>query len=110
MKLLTKAIINRFKQIGSQENAKDPIVIAKFFNPTGAGTWFATEFNENEQIFFGYVSIFGDYNDEFGYFSLRELENIRLPMGLKIERDLYFDEKPLSECVSTFKPLEETAS
>lgn len=28
---------------------------------------------------------------EYGYFSLKELEGIELPFGLKIERDLYFD-------------------
>lgn len=41
MKLLTKEIINRFAKVGSQSESKDPIIIAKFFDPTGAGTWFA---------------------------------------------------------------------
>lgn len=106
MKLLTKELIKRFREVGYQENVKDPIVVARFFNPIGRGDWFATEYGEDEQVFFGYMSLFGDWNDEFGTFSLYELENIPLPMGLKIERDLYFEEKPLSKCISTFTPLE----
>ena len=97
MKLLTKQIIKRFRQVGRQEEKKDPLVIVKFFNPQGAGTWYATEYSPRERLFFGYVSIFGDYNDEWGYFSLAELEDYRGPYGLGIERDLFFREKPISE-------------
>ena len=97
MKLLTKEIEARFKAVGSQENVEDPIIIAKFFNPTGAGTWYATEYNPEEKMFFGYVSIFGDYNDELGYFSLAELESFRGSIiNLGIERDLHFGERLLS--------------
>lgn len=94
MKLLTKDLEKRFKEIGSQENEKDPIVIAKFFNPCGAGTWYATEYDPETKTFFGYVKLL---EDEWGYFSLEELENINLPLDLKIERDLYTKEKRLSE-------------
>lgn len=97
MKLLTQELINRFKQVGSQENKKDPIVICKFFNPVGIGYWFATEYIPDEKLFFGYVSLFGDYNDELGYFSLDELESVKGKFGLGIERDLYFKETKLSE-------------
>ena len=99
MKLLTKALEKRFAQVGSQENVKDPIIIAKFFNPTGAGTWYATEYDPKDRIFFGYVSIFGDWNDEWGYFSLDELESYKGRFGLGIERDLYFGEKPASQVI-----------
>jgi hypothetical protein len=97
MKLLTKEILERFAKIGSQENEKDPIVVAKFFNPTGAGTWYATEYDPKDKIFFGYVSIFGDHNDEWGSFSLEELENFKGNFGLGIERDLHCGEKRISE-------------
>jgi hypothetical protein len=99
MKLMTKELEKRFAQVGSQEEIKNPLVIAKFFNPTGAGTWYATEYDPQSRIFFGYVSIFGDWNDEWGYFSLEELESIRGAFGLGIERDLHFEEKPISEVV-----------
>ncbi len=97
MKLLTKKIIERFREVGSQENNPNPIVIAKFFNPVGAGTWYATEYNETEQVFFGYVSIFGGGCDEWGYFSLAELEELKLPFGFGIERDIFGKEKRIKE-------------
>ncbi len=97
MKLLTKELVARFNKVGSQEEIKDPVVIAKFFNPTGGGTWYATEYDPESKIFFGYVSIFGDWNDEWGSFSLVELENYRGRLGLGIERDIYFISKPFSQ-------------
>lgn len=97
MELITQELIRRFQEVGSQEDKKDPLIIAKFFNPTGAGTWYATEYDPIKKMFFGYVSIFGDHCDEWGYFSLEELENLKLPFGLSIERDLYFGEKRFSE-------------
>ena len=96
MKLMTKELEERFEMVGSQEDIKDPLVIAKYFNPTGAGTWYATEYNPKERLFFGYVSIFGDWNDEWGYFSLDELEGFKGQLGLGIERDLFFVEKRAS--------------
>ena len=96
MKLLTKELLKRFSQIGRQDEAKDPIVVAKFFNPAGAGTWYATEYDPDTRCFFGYVSIFGDHNDEWGPFSLDELEQYRGWFGLGIERDRYFREQPIS--------------
>lgn len=95
--MLTKAILRRFEMIGSQEEVKDPLVIVKFFNPTGIGTWFATEFDPENEIFFGFVSLFGDWNDEWGSFSLKELTDFRGQFGLGIERDMYFDEKRASK-------------
>jgi hypothetical protein len=99
MKLLTEALEKRFQQVGCQEDIPDPVVIAKFFNPCGAGTWYATEYDPETKLFFGYVSISGDHCDEWGYFSLEEMQSIQLPFGLSIERDLYFKEKPISECL-----------
>ena len=97
MKLLTQDLLTRFEQVGRQEDNQDPLVIAKFFNPTGAGTWYATEYNPQDKTFFGYVSIFNDWNDEWGYFSLIELESLKGPFGLGIERDIYFNSKPFSQ-------------
>jgi hypothetical protein len=103
MTLLTKELERRFNEIGSQENSSDPIVIAKFFNPTGAGTWYATEYNPEGKTFFGYASIFGDWNDEWGSFSLEELEAFRGNFGLGIERDLHCGEFPISKIIGKKK-------
>ena len=100
MKLLTQELVDRFQQIGRQEDKSDPIIIAKFFNPTGAGTWYATEYNPSDKTFYGYVSIFGDWNDEWVYFSLTELESLKGPYGLGIERDIYFQETPSSKVIN----------
>lgn len=97
--LLTKEITDRFAKIGSQEGVADPIVIAKFFDPSGAGTWFATEYNPVDGMFFGYVTLFGlgSPEDEWGSFSLAELESVRGAMGLGIERDRHCGEFPISK-------------
>jgi hypothetical protein len=99
MRLMTKELEKRFAEVGSQENVKDPVIVAKFFNPAGAGTWYATKYDPQEKTFFGYVSIFGDWNDEWGYFSLAELESYKGPWGLGIERDLYWTEKKSSSVI-----------
>lgn len=97
MKLINDALKLRFLAVGdqSEKEAKDTIVVAKFFNPTGAGTWYATEYNPDDNCCFGYVSIFGDHNDELGYFSIDELEDYKGRFGLGIERDLHWNECPL---------------
>ena len=103
MKLMTQELVQRFATIGSQQENKDPLIIAKFFNPCGAGYWFATEYNPEEKMFFGYVSLFGNECDEWGYFGLDELAEIKTPpFGLGIERDLHFTEKPASEIIKQY--------
>jgi hypothetical protein len=95
MKLMTKELEKRFLEypLGSQNgklgNSK---VIAKYFNPVGVGTWFITEANKldnGDYQMFGYCHLGDDTNAEFGYVNLSELENIKLPFGMEIERDLY---------------------
>ena len=88
MKLLTKELRKRFPPLGASEDKKpDEIpVIAKFFDPCGSFTWFAVEF-DGEDTFFGFVR---GFEDELGYFSLRELQSVKGRLGLGIERDLYF--------------------
>ncbi|MFX4083477.1 DUF2958 domain-containing protein [Sphingobium yanoikuyae] len=60
--------------------------IAKFFNPLGAATWLATELYEDGDTLFGLADL-GFGCPEIGVFSLREIERIRLPYGMRIERD-----------------------
>ena len=95
MKLLTKDIEEKLKEypLGSQDgklgNSK---VIAKFFNPTGVGTWYIIEgklLENGDAEMFGYCHLGDDELAEFGTVVLSELESIQLPMGMTIERDLY---------------------
>ena len=95
MKLLTQEIKKRFEKIGSQEEAgNDAIVIAKFFCPWNNWKWFATEFNAEDEIFFGLVM---GSETELGYFSLEEMSSVRGPVGMKLERDLYWEEQTIGE-------------
>lgn len=95
MKLLTKELEEIFEKypIGSQDGfGGNAIVIAKFFNPTGIGTWLITEAEKTEDgdyEMFGYCHLGDDDLAELGYIKLSELEKIKLPFGLSIERDLY---------------------
>lgn len=67
----------------------DPVPVVKFFNPTGAATWLATELHADGDTLFGLADL-GFGCPELGNFSLSELANVRLPFGLGIERDLSF--------------------
>ncbi len=107
MKLITKQIAERFSQVGSQENSFNPICLAKFFSPVGSATWYALEYDPDSNICFGYVKGLVPGGDELGYFSIDELESVKLPMGLSIERDMYFQEKPLVEEVPELKQFYE---
>ncbi len=92
MKLLTKAIRKQLPKMRATENTPESqkMAVVKFFDPTGRATWYALEFDGKDE-FFGYVvSPLGPDCDEYGYFSLAELESITVRMGLKIERDLHF--------------------
>lgn len=102
MKLLTDEILKAFQKQGKcdEKPATEVKVIAKFFNPCGAGTWYATEYNEQDRLFFGYVNLIGKEFAELGYFSLDELKGLKLPFGLGIERDLYFREHTLDEVMN----------
>ena len=102
MKLITKGLENRFTKIGHQDNEIDPIIVAKFFNPCGSGTWYATEYFPERKICFGYVTGLGF--DEWGDFSIEELESVKCPpLNLPIERDLYFGEQRISETCPELK-------
>ncbi|HWQ04621.1 MAG TPA: DUF2958 domain-containing protein [Longilinea sp.] len=103
MKLMTQALEQRFAQVGSQDRKPDPMIIAHYFNPTGAGDWWATEYDPVDRIIFGYASIFNDWCDEWGYTSLDELAAYKGSFGLGIERDLYWQEKPASQVIPDFK-------
>lgn len=93
MKLLTNELRETIPALYSQENEKDPTVVAKFFTPDSSFTWYVLEF-DGEDLFFGYVE--GQFS-ELGYFSLSELESVRGALGLPVERDRWFVPVKLSK-------------
>lgn len=76
-----------------EEQGLDALAQVKLFTPDAQWTWYASEF-DGEDLFFGLVS---GFEVELGYFSLKELKEVKGPMGLPIERDLYYEPKSQKE-------------
>lgn len=84
----------------SQEAASDPEVCAKLFFIAGSATWYVTEYDPETRIGFGYVTGFAA--DEWGYFSISEMQATRFAGICAFEVDLYFESKKAST-VGVFK-------
>lgn len=78
----------------SQDEVKDPVVCAKLFFLAGPATWYVIEYNPITCIAFGYVTGLG--GDEWGYFSISEMQAVRYAGAPAIEVDLHFEAKPAS--------------
>jgi len=89
MILLTPGLHDRLLANGRLRDV-DHVPVVKFFNPVGAATWLATELDEDNDTLFGLADL-GFGCPELGNFSLLEIASVRLPFGLGIERDLYFE-------------------
>ena len=89
MKLMTKAIKKAIPALYEMDGkpAEEVKVHARFFTPDSNWTWYCTEYDPEEGRFFGLVH---GHEAELGYFMLSELEGVRGPLGLPIERDLYW--------------------
>ncbi len=89
MILLTPELHDRLLANG-RLRAADHVPVVKLFNPLGAASWLATELDEDGDTLFGLADL-GFGCPELGSFSLSEMSAVRLPLGLGIERDLWFD-------------------
>ena len=99
MQLLTEELRASLPPLRSQVQSKDPHVYAKFFTPASTWTWFVIEGSaeEDDFIFFGFVA---GVEEEWGQFSLSELNEVRGPSEHPIERDLTFKPACLSEVLA----------
>ena len=86
MILLTPDLRERLFANGRQRDV-DHVPVVKFFNPFGEGVWLATELDPDGDVMFGLADI---GCPELGSWSFSELEAIRLPFGMGVERDLLF--------------------
>jgi hypothetical protein len=79
----------------------DPLPLVKLFNPLSAATWLATELYGDGDTLFGLADL-GFGCPELGTFGLSEIEAVRLPFGLTLERDTAFaTDRPLSVWADT---------
>lgn len=97
MKLMTKELEKRLPMIGETDGNPDKYAQVKFFTPDANWAWYAIEYDPKHRMFFGWVD---GIEPEYGYFSLDELEQTRGPLGLKIERDVFFEPLHMSTIVN----------
>ena len=92
MKLLTKAIEAQLKKnpLYSGEREDFAKVIVKFFTPASSWTWYVLE-AEQEGDDWRFFELVDGHEKELGYFMLSELQSVRGPFNLGVERDKYFD-------------------
>lgn len=96
MKLMTKEIEKQLPPLyANEEKGDEALALVKLFTPWSGWTWYASEYDPAERLCFGVVV---GHDRELGYFSLDELESLRGPAGLTIERDLHWTPRPLREC------------
>jgi hypothetical protein len=69
----------------------DPHPVVKLFTPDAGATWLLTELDPADpDLAFGLCDL-GLGCPELGYVRITELESLRGPMGLPVERDLHFE-------------------
>ena len=94
MKLMPQKLRDRIPLLYAQDGKGGrAIVYAKYFTPDSNWTFWAAEY-DGQDTFFGLVD---GHEKELGYFSLAELEELTGPMGLPVERDLYFKPTTLAK-------------
>lgn len=93
--LIPDELAKTIPKLYETQNESDPLAVVKLFTPDASWSWFINEYDPEDRLCFGLVI---GFERELGYFSLTELEEVRGPLGLKIERDLHFKPKPISEC------------
>lgn len=96
--LMPQGLREALPDLYATESKEDPIVYAKYFTPDGSVTWLITEF-DGQDLLYGFTHLGPHLADcaELGYISLNGLLDARGKMGLRIERDLWFEPKPLSQ-------------
>lgn len=93
---LDKLYQKHYNQFTLGLTTDESVVEMKLFNPAGVGTWLICEIDEYG-ICFGAVDI--GYGFEMGSFDLLEVMNLKLPYGLRVERDICYKQGLLKEAI-----------
>lgn len=86
----TEAELRAIPSLYSTENVplKEKIIHMHFF--IGGCDWYAAEYDAKERLFFGFAILNNDLEmAEWGYFSLRELAELRASF-VEVDRDLHW--------------------
>lgn len=103
MKLLSKEIRRKLPPLYAQEDkGGKAIVHLKLFTPDGSFTWYLTEGSpitddSGKEVDFHFFGLVDGLEKELGYVALSELQSVRGPLGLPVERDLWWEPKTLEE-------------
>ena len=93
-KLIPQTLLSDIPDLYETNGLVNPICHVKLFTPDSNWTWYIIEFSkEDTETCYGYVE---GLESELGYFTLKELESIHGPLGLAIERDMFFTPAPFS--------------
>jgi len=79
----------RINAAGGDCATRNPVPLVKLFSPLGLATWLVAELPSDEDTLFGLADL-GLGCPELGRFSLSALARVRLPHGLRIQRDRGF--------------------
>ena len=94
-KLLPLSIIKNIPNLYETENQEEKICYVKLFLADSNWTWYIIEIDKQDNnTCFGFVD---GLEQELGYFTIRELENLRGQFGLKVELDSSFTPTQLSK-------------
>ncbi len=95
--LIPNDLLTTLPDLYETERALNPTCKIKLFTPDSQWTWYIIELcKKDKSTCYGYVQ---GFDSELGYFSLKELESIKGPLGLTVERDLFFKETALSTII-----------
>lgn len=91
MKLILQTQQKQLLKNGSSPlRGKDHYPVVKLFTPWAGATWLLTETDpETPELAFGLCDL-GLGLAELGYVSLEELQSLKSPFGLRVERDMHF--------------------
>ena len=119
MKLMTKVIAAQLRKADKlfrdrKDGTTSDEIVVKYFNPCGAATWWIVQGtpvdseggpdyetdSPDDWHLYGFANLGDDRCAECGYTMLSDLENLKLPMGLTIERDLHPIDTSLKQVIA----------